>query len=243
MSQLLLSTGSISSAKISEDMRCGSMFVITPSERKSNVAKTLFHATDALTANSRSLANAVETSIGALEKNGYTQSFDIAFYSVSVHKERLRFDMCPDVKCDRYKASDLPELVKYDVKYQLAERPVFLDQYLCPAVATAFIARRDDVIVGYGCVHPVGENTFQAGPVFADGDKVGELLLNSLFNVVSQKGNILLLCAKNNQKTEDVLKKHDFRLIEKYFRMNKGKIPAILFDNVYAMTDADTSLI
>ena len=115
MSQLLLSTGSISSAKISEDMRCGSMFVITPSERKSNVAKTLFHATDALTANSRSLANAVETSIGTLERNGYTQSFDIAVYSGSVHKERLRSAILSLVRTTSLHLPQLATLVPFSM--------------------------------------------------------------------------------------------------------------------------------
>ena len=230
-------------AEMCDDIICGGLFVIKPSERKTDVGRSLHQASLALTANKRISVNAAETSIGALVKKGYTQSFDIAIYSGSVHNERLQFGMSPDVKCDRYNTSDLPALVTYDVKYHLVERPVFLDQFLCPAVTTTFIARRNDVIIGYGCVQPVGDNTSQVGPVFADEDNVGELLLNNLFNVVPTKANIIFFCPKYNTITVDVLKEHDFRLIGKYVRMHKGKCPALLIDNVYAMTEPDTSLI
>ena len=154
--------------------------------------------------------------------------------------------MCPDVKCDIYNTSDLPELVKYDSKYHLVGRPVFLDQFLCPAVTTTFIVRRDDVIVGYGSTQPIRKGTYHAyhlGPLFADGDDVAELLLNKIFDAVPSDTVIDLYIPEGNKKTRELLKKHDIRGSENLAHMYRKERIIFSFDNIYAMTETDASLI
>ena len=229
---------------ISEEVVAAGFFIIKPSERKTSVGRCLKVATKSSIAGKTVVTHTVESGLRTCQKSGFFSNFAIAFCGVVVRKERLRFDMCPDVKCDRYNTSDLTELVKYDVKYHLVERPVFLDQYLCPAVTTTFIARRDDVIIGYGCVQPVvEENTFHLGPLFADDDDVAELLFNHIFNTIPNEGAILFSFPKQNKKVEDVLLQHAVKVRVKYFSMCRGKRLTFSLGNIYSMTETDASLI
>ena len=228
---------------ISEEIVSAGLFIIKSSDRKTGVGKTLYEATKIHKSGKIQVSNNMERSIAACLKNGHIRDFDVTCYSVVARKERLRFAMCPDVKCDRYNTSDLPELVKYDVKYHLVERPVFLDQYLCPAVATTFIARRNDVIVGYGSTQPVRDNTYHLGPLFADSDDVAELLLKKIFDAVPSDMVIDLYVPEGNNKTRDLLKKHDIRDIENFAHMYEKERIIFSFDNIYAMTETDASLI
>ena len=139
--------------------------------------------------------------------------------------------------------SDLADLVKYDANIHTVARPVFLKYFLSPAVVTTLIARRGNDIVGYACVQPVWENTRHIGPVFADEDAIGKMLLNNILNIVPNETEAVIAFPAQSSITINVLENHKF--VAKYHltRMHKTTPIDLPLEKVFTITETDTSLI
>ena len=139
--------------------------------------------------------------------------------------------------------SDLADLVKYDANVHTVARPVFLKYFLSPAVVTTLIARRGNDIVGYACVQPVWGNKRHIGPVFAAKDAIGKMLLNKILNIVPNETEAVIAFPARNSITVNVLENHEFMAKYHLTRMHKTTTIYLPLENVFTITETDTSLI
>ena len=139
--------------------------------------------------------------------------------------------------------SDLADLVKCDANIHTVARPVFLKYSLSPAVVTTLISRKGNDIVWYACVQPVWGNTHHIGPVFADEDAVGKMVINKILNIVPDETETVIAFPAQSSITFNVLENHEFMAKYHLTRMHKTKPIDLPLEKVFTITETDTSLI
>ncbi len=138
----------------------------------------------------------------------------------------------------------MEELIVYDTSVHQFQRQDFLKQWCNPETTICRVAKKEDKVIGYGCIQPMMGNTaWHLGPVLADNSEAGELLLNNLVTAIPEGQLVALDIPLTNDISCQFVKRHEFVCDLKLTRMMNKAPYDIPVDKVFAISTLGVSLL
>ena len=191
--------------------------------------------------------NAVATRIEPNKRRGFQcLTFDMKAYSGIPDRSqlmKLSLNEVQIIQQPELESQCMEDLISYDASVHLFERRNFIKQWVNPDVTTCVVAKKNEKIVGYGCVQPMKGGGYHLGPVLADEEEIGKVLLNHLAKSVPDDGNLALDIPVTNAVSCKFVADHGFDCDLKLTRMMNKFTFDIPVSKVFAVTTLGVSLL
>ena len=191
--------------------------------------------------------NAVAARIEPNKRRGFQYlTFDMKAYSGIPDRSQLTklyLDQMQIVEQPQKELKNVEDLISYDTSVHLFERKKFIKQWVNPDVTTCVVVKKNEKIVGYGCVQPMKGGGYHLGPVLADEEEIGQVLLNHLAKSIPDGVMLALDIPVTNAVSRKFVDDHGFKCDLELTRMMNKYTFDIPVSKVFAITTLGVSLL